>query len=61
MPDDTVPYQKYITPGYFIVDEIPVPIGDNIEIKRATRVTQKGLEWLSRKLGEQMVAEADQV
>ena len=51
--DDNVPYQKYIARGYFLVDEWPLSIGDNITMKRVTKVTQKGLEWLSKRLGEQ--------
>ena len=49
MQDDVVPYQKYITSGYFRVDESPLLIGDTIQIKRVTRVTQKGMIWLSQK------------
>ena len=45
---DVVPYQRYIARGYFVVDEEPVLIGDNIRITKVTKVTQKGMEWLSR-------------
>ena len=45
---DNVPYQKYIIAGYFVVDEAPLLIGDYIQIKKVTRVTQKGMIWLSK-------------
>ena len=51
--DDNVPYQEYIGRGYFKVDEKPLLIGETIQIKRVTRVTQKGLEWLARKVAAQ--------
>jgi phage antirepressor YoqD-like protein len=50
---DNVPYQKYIACGYFRVDESPILIGDYIQIKRVTKVTQKGMMWLSRMLEQQ--------
>jgi len=50
---DNVPYQKYIACGYFRVDESPILIGDYIQIKRVTKVTQKGMMWLSRVLEKQ--------
>jgi anti-repressor protein len=45
---DNVPYQEYISRGYFRVDESPILIGDYVQIKRVTRVTQKGMAWLSK-------------
>jgi prophage antirepressor-like protein len=48
MPDN-LPYQEYISRGYFKVDEKPLRIGETVQIKRVTRITQKGLHWLSRK------------
>ena len=51
--DDNVPYQEYIVRGYFKVDEKPLLIGEAVQIKRVTRVTQKGLEWLARKVAAQ--------
>jgi prophage antirepressor-like protein len=47
MPDN-LPYQEYISRGYFKVDEKPVPIGYAIKIKRVTKVTQKGMSWLAQ-------------
>jgi phage antirepressor YoqD-like protein len=47
---DNVPYQEYISRGYFVVDESPILIGDHIHIKTVTKVTQKGVNWLSGKL-----------
>ena len=46
--DDNVPYQEFIKRGYFKVDEKPLLIGDAIQIKRVTKVTQKGLAWLAQ-------------
>jgi len=54
--DDNVPYQEYIARGYFRVDESPVLIGDTIKIKRVTKVTQKGLIWLSKVFEKQGAA-----
>ena len=50
---DNVPYQEYISRGYFRVDESPILIGDYIQIKRVTKVTQKGMMWLSRMIEQQ--------
>ena len=50
---NNVPYQEYIARGYFIVDESPVLIGERVWIKPVTRVTQKGMEWLSRTVERQ--------
>jgi len=52
---DNVPYQEYISRGYFRVDESPILIGDYIQIKRVTKVTQKGMMWLSKLLEKQEV------
>ena len=49
---DNVPYQEYINRGYFVVDENPILIGANIQIKRVTKVTQKGMMWLARVFGK---------
>ena len=54
--DDNTPRQEYITRGYFVVDEIPIQIGDRVWIKPVTKVTQKGMIWLSRMLRKQEVA-----
>jgi phage antirepressor YoqD-like protein len=51
--DDNVPYQEYIKRGYFKVDEKLVPIGDTIKIKKVTKVTQKGMAWLSQTVSAQ--------
>ena len=50
---DNVPYQEYIGRGYFIVDENPLLIGNNIKITKVTKVTQKGMRWLANKLKKQ--------
>ena len=47
MPDN-VPYQTYISRGYFVVDECPILIGDFIKISKVTKVTQQGMVWLSK-------------
>jgi phage antirepressor YoqD-like protein len=54
--ENNVPYQRHIAAGYFRVDESPVLIGDNIQIKRVTKVTQKGMQWLAKILEKAAVA-----
>lgn len=51
MPDN-LPYRRYIDAGYFQVVETSWlnPKTDEINISKQTRITQKGLEWLSRNI-----------
>ena len=47
---NNVPYQNYITDGYFTCIEIPIIISQQTEIKIKTLVTQKGVDYLIKKL-----------
>ena len=47
---NNVPYQNYITDGYFTCIEIPITISQQTEIKIKTLVTQKGVDYLIKKL-----------
>ncbi|TES48053.1 phage antirepressor KilAC domain-containing protein [Shouchella lehensis] len=51
MPNNT-PYQRYIDQGYFVVKETSVVIGDETINKPQTYVTAKGVDWLSKKIGQ---------
>ena len=48
-----IPYQQYIKVGYFVVDEVIKDVGGENRAFPTTRVTQKGLAWLSRAMGKQ--------
>ena len=45
---NNVPYQRYVTQGYFEVTEKDTPVG----IKAVTRITGKGQVWLTKKLNK---------
>ena len=47
---NNVPYQNYITDGYFTCIEIPITVSQQTEIKIKTLVTQKGVDYLIKKL-----------
>lgn len=47
---DNVPYQRYVSVGYFEVKERYVEQYGDTNVKKTTFVTQKGLEWLHRTL-----------
>ena len=47
---NNVPYENYITDGYFTCIEIPITISQQTEIKIKTLVTQKGVDYLIKKL-----------
>jgi len=47
---NNVPYQNYITDGYFTCIEIPITVNQQTEIKIKTLVTQKGVDYLIKKL-----------
>ena len=48
------PYQQFVTAGYFKVIEVPVQISGKTEVKIKTLVTQRGIEYINKKLGEIM-------
>lgn len=53
MKNSTLPYQAYIDRGYFVVREVPTPRGDGHIVNEAvTRVTAKGLEFISKLVQE---------
>jgi anti-repressor protein len=41
-----VPYQKYITAGYFEIKQKDVHIGDNVKVHIQARFTEKGIKWV---------------
>ena len=47
---DNVPYQRYVSAGYFEVKERYVEQCGDIAVKKTTFVTQRGLEWLRKTL-----------
>ena len=47
---DNVPYQRYVSAGYFEVKERYVEQCGDIAVKKTTYVTQRGLEWLRKTL-----------
>jgi anti-repressor protein len=49
---DNLPYQKYITSGYFEVKETPIKKGVFITNKPQTYVTAKGVDFINKLLNE---------
>jgi len=47
---NNVPYQNFINEGYFTCIEIPITVSQQTEIKIKTLVTQKGVDYLIKKL-----------
>jgi phage antirepressor YoqD-like protein len=43
---DNVPYQRYISAGYFEVKQSKYTIGDKVKIHPQARFTQKGIKWV---------------
>jgi prophage antirepressor-like protein len=43
---DNVPYQRYISAGYFEVKQSKYTIGDKVKIHAQARFTQKGIKWV---------------
>ncbi len=43
---DNVPYQRYISAGYFEVKQSRYTIGDKVKIHAQARFTQKGIKWV---------------
>lgn len=41
-----VPYQRYVTAGYFEVKQKDVHIGDDVKIHIQARFTEKGIKWV---------------
>ncbi|WP_348624237.1 phage antirepressor [Paenibacillus peoriae] len=48
--DRTVPYQRYIDAGYFVVRERPRASGDTVVNDPVSRVTAKGFDFIARLL-----------
>lgn len=48
MPGSTLPYQRYIDAGYFMVKEVPTKRGDKIVNEATTRVTAKGIDYIAK-------------
>ncbi|PAE90909.1 phage antirepressor KilAC domain-containing protein [Shouchella clausii] len=49
---NNTPYQRYIDQGYFVVKETPITMGGQTINRPQTYVTAKGVEWLSRQIGQ---------
>lgn len=52
MPNSTLPYQRYIDSGYFVVREHPQRMGDRVENVSLTRITAKGMEYIAKMMKE---------
>src|SRR5690606_31843347 len=48
MKNSTIPYQRYIDAGYFVVKDVPTQRGDKIVNEATTRVTAKGMDYIAR-------------
>jgi phage antirepressor YoqD-like protein len=53
---DNVPYQRYVTAGYFEIKERYVDQGYDVTVKKTTYVTQRGLDWLRKTLNGIVIA-----
>ena len=53
---DNVPYQRYVTTGYFEIKERYVDQGYDVTVKKTTYVTQRGLDWLRKTLNGIVIA-----
>lgn len=48
MKNSTLPYQKYVDQELFVVKEVPTQRGDKTVNEAVTRVTPKGLEYITK-------------
>lgn len=48
LDESNVPYQRFINSGHFEVIEKPYDYNGMVGITKVTRVTQKGLQWISK-------------
>lgn len=48
LDDTNVPYQRFLNSGHFEVIEKPYEYNGMVGITKVTRVTQKGLQWMSK-------------
>jgi phage antirepressor YoqD-like protein len=49
-PGCVTPYQEYVDRGYFVVDEKPIVIRDEVSVKPVTKVTQRGIDYIRQLL-----------
>jgi phage antirepressor YoqD-like protein len=47
-----IPYQRFISAGYFVVDENTIQVGNKTRLTFTTKVTPKGQIWLTKKYYE---------
>ena len=48
LDESNVPYQRFLNSGHFEVIEKPYDYNGMVGITKVTRVTQKGLQWMSK-------------
>jgi anti-repressor protein len=46
LDSQNVPYQKYISAGYFEIKQKDIHVGDNVKIHIQARFTEKGIKWV---------------
>lgn len=52
LDDTNVPYQRFLNSGHFEVIEKPYEYNGMVGITKVTRVTQKGLQWMSKEFSK---------
>ena len=52
LDDTNVPYQRFLNSGHFEVIEKPYDYNGMVGITKVTRVTQKGLQWISKEFSK---------
>ena len=52
LDESNVPYQRFLNSGHFEVIEKPYEYNGMVGITKVTRVTQKGLQWMSKEFSK---------